>query len=658
MNYPIWDQPASGLVIAFISVFHVFISHFAVGGGLFLVLAEHKARRNGDSALLDYTRRHSRFFMLVTLVLGAITGVGIWFAIGLVHPSGTSSLINTFVWGWGMEWAFFLIEIAAAMVYFYGWDRLTARTHLAVGWIYFIAAWISMVIINGIISFQLTPGAWVTTRSFLDGLLNPTYWPSLTARTFVAIGLAGIYALLTNARTRDLAFKKQMARWAGLRWVLPMAAAVPLSLVWYLQSAINAGIPAGRIFGAEGNSVGAIIAAVFTGNGSGYPILQNGAFVCLTASAGAAVLLLFISLVRPSRYGLASATGLLILGQLAFAGGEWVREDLRKPYVIGRYMFVNAVRLPAPSGVEIQAADRFALPALNKTGVLAASLWNPAPPGFDPLTGPSSEYHPKDKAEVWAEAGELVFRQLCTACHTIDGYLAVRPQVEGAAVAGLERLLDTLALPVDDNGDPTGWDDPHLRLKTRRGFRMPPFTGTAAEKHALAIYLARLGGDPEAGIELEPIDTGSDAAAIFEDQCAICHEPDSDMAIEGLIEGIGEEELFEMIGRLDELSDEMFPFEGSEDERRALAAFLAGGAPPAPGPDAAAIFEEQCAICHEPDSDMAIEGMIEGLGEDELFEMIGTLEELNDEMFPFEGSDDERRALAAHLVAAGGKEVE
>jgi len=97
MNYPIWDQPASGLIIAFISVFHVFIAHFAVGGGLFLVLSERKARRDGDQALLDYTRRHTRFFMLVTLVLGAITGVGIWFAIGLVHPSGTSALINTFV---------------------------------------------------------------------------------------------------------------------------------------------------------------------------------------------------------------------------------------------------------------------------------------------------------------------------------------------------------------------------------------------------------------------------------------------------------------------------------------------------------------------------------------------------------------------------------
>ena len=67
MNYPIWDQDASGLVIAFIAVFHVFIAHFAVGGGLFLVLAERKARRERDQVLLDYVRRHSRFFLAVPL---------------------------------------------------------------------------------------------------------------------------------------------------------------------------------------------------------------------------------------------------------------------------------------------------------------------------------------------------------------------------------------------------------------------------------------------------------------------------------------------------------------------------------------------------------------------------------------------------------------
>ena len=177
MNYPLWSLPAKGLLIAAVAIVHVFISHFAVGGGLFLVLAERKARRERDEALLGYVRAHGRFFILLTLVMGAITGVGVWFTIGLVHPDATASLINAFVWAWAIEWTFFVTEIAAAMVYYYGWDRLDARTHEAVGWIYFAAAWLSLAVINGILTFMLTPGSWLANRGFLAGLLNPAYLP-------------------------------------------------------------------------------------------------------------------------------------------------------------------------------------------------------------------------------------------------------------------------------------------------------------------------------------------------------------------------------------------------------------------------------------------------------------------------------------------------
>jgi len=199
MNYPVWDIPGGGLLIAFIAIVHVFVSHFAVGGGLFLVLTERKARHERDEALLDYVRRHSRFFILLTLVFGAITGVGIWFTIGLVQPQATSTLINVFVWAWAIESTFFVAEIAAAMVYYYGWDRLSPHVHETVGWIYFVNAWLSLVVINGILTFMLTPGEWVTTRGFWDGFFNPTHWPGVVARTGASIGLAGLYALLLIA---------------------------------------------------------------------------------------------------------------------------------------------------------------------------------------------------------------------------------------------------------------------------------------------------------------------------------------------------------------------------------------------------------------------------------------------------------------------------
>ena len=47
MNYPVWSIPSVGgsLLIAIISIVHVYVAHFAVGGGLFLVLTEMKGYR-------------------------------------------------------------------------------------------------------------------------------------------------------------------------------------------------------------------------------------------------------------------------------------------------------------------------------------------------------------------------------------------------------------------------------------------------------------------------------------------------------------------------------------------------------------------------------------------------------------------------------------
>ena len=147
MNYPVWDVPIGyGILMGVIAVLHVFVSHFAIGGGLYLVITERRARQAGDLEALGFLRRLSKFFVLLTLVFGALSGVGIWFIIGLLNPTATEVLIHQFVWAWAIEWTFFVVEIAAALVYAYGWERLSARDHLRVGWIYFVAAWLSLFV--------------------------------------------------------------------------------------------------------------------------------------------------------------------------------------------------------------------------------------------------------------------------------------------------------------------------------------------------------------------------------------------------------------------------------------------------------------------------------------------------------------------------------
>ena len=236
MNYPVWYLPAvgGGTLIALISIIHVFISHFAVGGGLYLVLAERKGIRENNSLILEFTKKHARFFMLTTMVMGGITGVGIWFIISLVNPAATSLLIHNFVFGWASEWVFFIVEITAIFVYFYCFETMDSRTHQVVGWIYFLSAWFSLFLINGIVGFMLTPGDWVINHNFWSGFFNPSFWPSLFFRTSVSLMFAGVYAFLTTAYLNNPALKFTMTKYSA-KWVLlSFLAAVPAGY-WYLS---------------------------------------------------------------------------------------------------------------------------------------------------------------------------------------------------------------------------------------------------------------------------------------------------------------------------------------------------------------------------------------------------------------------------------------
>lgn len=424
MNYPVWDLPLLGgsILIAVIAVLHVFVAHFAIGGGLFLVLTEARAYRENDPGLLAYVKTHSLFFALVVLVFGAVSGAGIWWTIGLIQPTATSTLIHTFVWAWAIEWVFFLVEIAAAYVYYYGWDRLERRTHLTIGWIYFGAAWLSLFVINGIVAFMLTPGRWLNTRDFFDAFFNPTMLPSLVMRTASTVAIAGLYAMLTATTIPDDRQRARTMRWSG-KWVLVGTAAMPLAAIWYLAviPPLAREIPLGA----------APAVTIF----SGLSLLLSLWIVVVT----------FFGPYRHPHYAnvvLVAILGFLGLGVTGVT--EWVREAVRKPYIIYGYMYANSIRVADAATV-------------NEQGILASAKWVSVRSAEEPTR---------------LEAGRQIFRTECSACHTIDGYNGIRVLVKG-------WREDYLAYQVQ-------------HLNELKGF-MPPFTGTEAERLALAHWLCELG---------------------------------------------------------------------------------------------------------------------------------------------------------------------
>jgi cytochrome bd ubiquinol oxidase subunit I len=449
MNYPFWDIPhiGSGWVIGMIAIFHVMISQFAVGGGLYLPLAERKAMRMADkgtsAAWLNQLISHSKFFLILTGVFGTVSGVGIWFAIGLTHPEATSTLIHNFVFGWAIEWVFFMVELTTIAVYYYTWNRVDPKLHLTVGWVYSVASVCTLIIINGILTFMLTPGdTWISVAGtgheaskFWNAFFNPTYWPSLLLRTGVCTSLAGIWALITSSRIdgdKQPALKTSMVQWS-VKWLVPSFVATPFLLVWYL-------------FMVPQSQRALLTLGIDTIAGGTFSTVTRIALIIIVTSATIVGVAYYLAYRNPLDFNLSHAMSVLLLALIVTGAGEYAREMLRKPYVIGRWMYSN--------GTRVTYVDR-----INNEGYLAHSNWI-----WDGGNAQPTSY----------SRGEAIFRGECASCHTLSGYRSLEELFGGRDRAGIHNFLVML-----HDHKP---DSPYRRF-------MPPLAGTTQDIDDLTDFL-------------------------------------------------------------------------------------------------------------------------------------------------------------------------
>ena len=440
MEYPAWNVPflTAPMLIPLVAVPHIIVAQFAVGGGFLLADLLGRARREALYDAAEYLRRLSRFFILVTVVFGAVTGVGIWWTIGLTSPETTSALIHIFVFGWAAEWVVFVVELISAFAFYYLWDRLPPREHLALGWIYAVSAWVSLVLITGITSFMLTTGQWSEEKGFFSAFLNPSFLPQVLLRTGGSLAIAalgiGMHAAFNSEHGL---WKDLLVRWIS-RWALLGMALILLGGIWYL----------------------AIMPPHARLNMMRAPML-----LIMTALNFAVTLLVIVALALGHAGGsrwITPPSGILLFlaGSLAIATGEFVREGARKPYRIENYIL-------AP-GVHVRDVKSF-----RQHGFIANAPWlkyylSQRFPGVD-LSLP--EQLPE---ELKAGVGEGIFQYHCSSCHALSGYNGMVPLVRPWTPELIREAVKNLH---------------------RTNPAMPPWFGSEAERDALASYLIQLNND-------------------------------------------------------------------------------------------------------------------------------------------------------------------
>lgn len=420
--YPINDfGPAmKGMVIGGLGIFHVFLAQFAIGGGLLMCYLEWLSQRGRSPNARQFVDNFFKLLVLISFVVGAVTGVAMWFTSIQVSPRTIGLMVGEFHWVWATEWTFFCLEIVAGYAFYRYGERIDNRSRLTLLAIYSLAAWFSLFWINGILAWQLTPGDWVATREVWQGFFNASFWPSLIFRTIVSLTIAALVScVVINTMSNLDRDEKTVLINQAARFLAPMLA-MPLLGIWYFAS-----IPADSRAWALGANV---------------PMMM---FLILSIAMSLLIgLYAVFALIQQKLYiNGATATLLCALAFAATAGGEFVREGVRKPFSIRETLYSNSIRQG-----EIEM--------LRERGSVTD----------DPYPLRNGAALPNDQVRL----GARVYRLQCSVCHTLDGANAL---IHLAGTWSTEQKRTNIE-----------------RLQRTKTF-MPPFAGNARECEALVQYL-------------------------------------------------------------------------------------------------------------------------------------------------------------------------
>ncbi len=402
MDFPLFQVPylGNGMTIGLNAVLHVILSHgIAIGGMLFITLAEWNGLRKSDEAWENFAKLMIKPTVIIITAVGAVTGVGIWFITTALAPRAIGSMLRIFFWPWFIEWLVFTAEVIVILIYYFTWDAWRSgkrkRLHVALGFFYPVLSVSSAILITGILGFMLTSDGWPWTGSFWSAFFNPSFIPQLILRLSAAMVFGTLYVfcfLLFGPTTPE--FRREAISFYGRIGLGSLIIAVT-SAIWYFKVVPSAFVPFS-------------VFAVLTGHFSQY-------YDYFWVLNGLALLLLLLFLLLSAVRGVAWRALLIpsiIVAALFVAQYERIREFIRGPYLLPGYMYVNQVLL----------TER---PLRQAHGALANEFWHTA-------TAPQADT---------LNDGAFLFGQNCAQCHTIGGLNDIRARLKGRPKDAIDVLV-------------------------------------------------------------------------------------------------------------------------------------------------------------------------------------------------------------------------
>ncbi len=453
MDFPIFHLDGMGnrMLIAVIAILHVIINHaLAVGFLPLITILEYlgfRKRKEDPAGAREWdecARKMMFTVFIITTTVGALTGVGIWFSVALVNPDAIGSLIRVFFGAWFSEWIVFVFEVCFVMIYYLRWKKSNSSEeakirHIRFGVFLAAFSWLTMAIIVAILGFMMDPGNWLTDHNFFSGFTNPLYIPQLYFRTPLAMMMGGAFALFLALFfvKKDNPVRGKVVSFISL-WLLIWAPVCAVGALLYRSV-----IPESMM----GNLPTAMATMKFS---QWYDSLLYIIFGAVLLSVAVALW----GFLKPLKLPRAALVFPLIALALFLGSFERIREFIRKPFVIGEYMYANGLRVED-------------YPLYKEKGILHYANYT----GTGEVTAANK-----------LEAGKDVFMLACSRCHTVNGINSVVTKFRDRMPPGEAPNLESIKQ--------------YIPRMHQVWYYMPPFPGNEAELDALAHFIIHAGNQP------------------------------------------------------------------------------------------------------------------------------------------------------------------
>jgi cytochrome d ubiquinol oxidase subunit I len=222
------DLLAARLQMAISLGFHILFAVAGMAMPLLMVIAEACYLRTGKVLYRQLAQRWAKGTAILFAV-GAVSGTVLSFELGLLWPRFMEEAGPLIGMPFSLEGFAFFLEAIAIGIYLYGWDRVSARVHLASGVVVAVSGLLSGVFVVAVNSwmntprgFELTPEGEFINVDLWEAFFTPAF-PTQATHTAIAAYSSVSFAVLGIHAWRLLHEPGSDFHRAALRVVLPVA---------------------------------------------------------------------------------------------------------------------------------------------------------------------------------------------------------------------------------------------------------------------------------------------------------------------------------------------------------------------------------------------------------------------------------------------------